>query len=86
MMATEIFQIARQTHLPTDNDDTLDGIFVDVDLDGDLDIYVANVMLQTISNQKIYINDGSGKYTDGTADDSSRKPTFLMLWESSLKT
>jgi len=55
------------TLLPNDNDDTLDGIFVDVDLDYDMDIYVANVMLQTISNQKVYLNDGSGKFTDGTS-------------------
>ena len=61
------FSDSTDTHLPGDNDDTLDGIFVDVDLDGDLDIYVANVMLQTISSQKIYLNDGTGKFTNGTA-------------------
>jgi len=60
------FSDSTATHLPSDSDDTLDGIFVDVDMDDDLDIYVANVMLQTISNQKVYLNDGAGKFTDGT--------------------
>jgi len=60
------FSDSTATHLPSDNDDTLDGIFVDVDMDDDLDIYVANVMLQTISSQKVYLNDGFGKFTDGT--------------------
>ncbi len=61
------FSDSTATHLPNDNDDTLDGIFVDMDLDGDLDIYVANVILQTIASQKVYLNDGLGKFTDGTA-------------------
>ncbi len=61
------FSDSTSIKLPTDNDDTLDGIFVDVDMDGDLDIYIANVMLQTISSQKVYLNDGFGNFTDGTA-------------------
>lgn len=61
------FSDSTATHLPNDNDDSLDGIFVDMDLDGDLDIYVANVMLQSLSSQKVYLNDGFGKFTDGTS-------------------
>jgi len=52
------------TQLPVDNDLTIDGIFEDIDQDGDLDIIVANVFG---AHLKIYQNDGSGIFVDGTS-------------------
>ncbi len=49
--------------LPVDNDHTIDAIFEDVDLDGDLDIVLANVFGGSV---KIYENDGAGKFRDRT--------------------
>ncbi len=40
---TGSFSNATDMFLPTDNDHTIDGIFSDVDLDGDLDLLLANV-------------------------------------------
>lgn len=62
-----IFSDSTATHLPIDNEDTLDGIFVDVDGDGDLDIVVANVMLAISGQLRIYINDGSGHFSDDSS-------------------
>ena len=58
-----IFSDATSTNLPPDNDHTVDAIFEDVDLDGDLDLVVANVFGGTI---KIYGNDGEGIFTNMT--------------------
>jgi len=57
------FSDATATHLPADNDHTIDAIFEDVDLDGDLDLVVANVFGAAL---KIYENDGAGKFIDAT--------------------
>lgn len=59
------FADSTATHLPADNDHTIDAIFEDVDLDGDLDIVVANVFGAPI---KIYRNDGSGVFANASAD------------------
>jgi hypothetical protein len=58
------FTDATATQLPTDGDDTLDGIFEDVDYDDDLDLVLANANLQVNSPQKIYLNDGAGYFTN----------------------
>lgn len=57
------FTDVTSTQLPSDTDHTIDAIFEDVDMDGDLDIVVANVFGGRI---KIYGNDGQGKFTDLT--------------------
>jgi FG-GAP-like repeat/Secretion system C-terminal sorting domain len=57
------FTDATSTRLPFDNDQTIDGIFEDVDLDDDLDLVLANVFGAAI---KIYLNDGKGVFTNGT--------------------
>jgi hypothetical protein len=49
--------------LPVDSDHTIDAIFEDVDLDGDLDILVANVFG---ARMKVYRNDGTGTFEDAT--------------------
>ncbi|MFN4253385.1 MAG: FG-GAP-like repeat-containing protein [Saprospiraceae bacterium] len=51
------------TQLPTDAAHTIDAIFEDIDLDGDLDLVVANVFGGPL---KIYGNDGSGHFSDAT--------------------
>ncbi|HMQ47132.1 MAG TPA: FG-GAP-like repeat-containing protein [Saprospiraceae bacterium] len=51
------------THLPSDSDHTIDGIFEDLDLDGDLDLIVANVFGAPV---KIYENAGDGHFGDAT--------------------
>jgi hypothetical protein len=60
------FKDSTATHLPADNEDTLDGIFEDVDFDGDLDLVIANVNLQLAGRLKIYVNNGRGRFADGT--------------------
>ncbi len=52
-----------QTMLPTDTDISYDVDFGDVDGDGDLDVVIANRYAQN----RLYINDGSGNFTDETA-------------------
>ncbi|MCG8326351.1 MAG: T9SS type A sorting domain-containing protein [Chitinophagales bacterium] len=59
------FSDMTQDQLPSDNDHTIDAIFEDVDLDGDLDIVVANVFGAPI---KIYGNDGMGSFSNVTQD------------------
>jgi FG-GAP-like repeat len=51
------------TQLPTDADHTIDAIFEDIDLDGDLDLVVANVFGGAL---KLYENDGDGQFSDAT--------------------
>ncbi len=65
---TGSFTDVSTSQMPTDNDDTLDAIFEDVDNDGDQDIVLANVNLQSTANQKVYINDGTGNFTDKSLD------------------
>ncbi len=59
------FKDSTTTHLPPDNEDTLDGIFEDVDLDGDLDLVIANVNLNVTGRLKIYLNNSRGRFADG---------------------
>jgi len=55
------FADSTATHLPEDEDHTIDAIFEDVDLDGDLDLVLANVFGGPV---RIYGNDGTGHFTD----------------------
>lgn len=58
------FADATATNLPADGDDTLDGIFEDVDYDDDPDLVLANANLQVPSPQKVYLNNGFGNFED----------------------
>lgn len=58
------FTDATATHLPADSQGTLDGIFTDVDADGDADLatcYFPN------APYKVLLNDGQGHFTDASA-------------------
>ena len=61
--STGHFTDVSSTHLPADNDLTIDAIFEDVDLDGDPDLVVCNVFGAPI---KLYRNDGSGHFSLAT--------------------
>ncbi len=61
---TGVFSDVSMAQLPTDNDLTIDGIFEDIDQDGDLDLFVANVFGAHI---KVYENNGSGFFGDSTS-------------------
>ena len=57
------FSDATATHLPVDSDHTIDAIFEDADLDGDLDLVLGNVFGAPL---RVYKNDGAGVFTDAT--------------------
>lgn len=57
------FSDAAATNLPIDNYHTIDAIFEDVDLDGDLDLVLGNVFGGPL---KVYANDGDGSFSDAT--------------------
>lgn len=61
------FKDSTTTHLPMDSEDTLDGMFEDVDWDGDLDLVIANVNLNVTGRLKIYLNNGRGRFSDSSA-------------------
>ncbi len=50
-------------HLPKDSDETFAMALGDVDGDGDLDLVFGN----SVSQNRLYLNDGKGKFTDATA-------------------
>ncbi len=60
-----VFTDVSDHQLPIDGFHTIDGIFVDVDDDTDMDIVVANVFGGPIN---VYRNDGTGSFSDGTAE------------------
>lgn len=51
------------THFPTLNDQTTEGVFHDYDADGDLDLFISNVLHNPLL---IYQNNGQGSFTDVT--------------------
>ncbi len=59
------FSDATATNLPADTYHTIDAIFEDVDLDGDLDLVVGNVFGGPL---QVYQNDGKGVFSDATAE------------------
>ena len=62
------FTDVSDTQLPTDNDDTLDAVFEDVDTDGDLDLVIANVNLNGVANQQVFLNNSDGVFEDKTEE------------------
>ncbi|MFN7116055.1 MAG: FG-GAP-like repeat-containing protein [Saprospiraceae bacterium] len=62
---TGTFSDVTETHLPFDNDHTLDGIFTDVDDDRDLDLVIGNFAGAPI---RVYRNDGTGRFSNQTTE------------------
>jgi len=64
------FQDATNVRLPIDDQSSLDADFVDLDLDGDLDIVTSNVLFDGESIKSapfgIFLNDGGGRFSDVT--------------------
>ena len=58
------FTDVTSTALPLDQETTLDGDFVDIDGDGDLDLLTAHFPNRPY---RVFLNDGSGRYSDATA-------------------
>jgi len=61
---TGIFSDQTESHIPEYNDQTMDGIFMDFDEDGDQDILLTNVLHSPLL---VYKNDGDGKFSDANA-------------------
>jgi hypothetical protein len=65
------FSDVTATHYPDENGRSLDGDFIDLDADGDLDILTSNVAYDgqqiTSAPYEAYRNDGSGRFTEATA-------------------
>lgn len=67
------FEDITANHLPTDQDRSFDGSFLDLDGDGDLDIMTCNANRGgdswiTITPFRAYRNDGAGRFTDVTEE------------------
>ncbi len=58
---TGVFSDETESQIPEFNDQTMDGIFMDFDEDGDEDILLTNVLHSPLL---VYKNDGFGKYSD----------------------
>lgn len=67
-----VFTDVSATHLPAIAQNTVDGDLVDIDDDGDLDIVTAQAFDGTY---QIFLNDGTGVFTDHTTDLFQTLPT-----------
>lgn len=64
------FKDVTQASLPKDQDRSFAGTFFDIDKDGDLDIITGNVNGDQFGGStpfRVYLNNGKGKFTDGTS-------------------
>ncbi len=69
---TGVFSDVSAANLPAIQQNTVDGDFVDIDCDGDLDIVTAQAFDGTY---QIFENDGTGVFTDATPDFFQTLPT-----------
>ncbi len=61
---TGVFSDETESQFPEYNDQTMDGVFMDFDADGDQDILLTNVLHSPLL---VYKNDGVGKFTDANS-------------------
>jgi len=61
---------------PIDNESTVDGKFADIDNDGDLDLMEVNFPVKPV---KVFLNDGEGSFTEGSAAIFSAVPSVQGL-------
>lgn len=61
-----IFTDVTSTNLPVDQEHTTEGIFVDVDFDGDLDLITTNIFVNR--PVKVFLNNGSGVFEERTTE------------------
>lgn len=61
-----VFTDVTATNIPVDNEHTTEGIFIDVDLDGDLDLITTNIF----NNRpvKVFLNDSNGIFEERTSE------------------
>lgn len=60
-----IYSDVTTSHLPGDNDHTIDAIFEDIEGDGDVDLVIGNIGGAPI---RFYVNDGSGIFSNSTLE------------------
>lgn len=61
-----VFTNVTSANLPVDQEHTTDGIFVDVDYDGDLDLITTNIFVNR--PVKVFLNNGSGVFEERTTE------------------
>ena len=61
------FTVATASRLPADRDYTYSVALADVDGDNDLDLLAGNIFFESGSQNRLYLNDGNGFYSDATA-------------------
>ena len=71
------FTDVTNTQLPLINDQTMEGIFHDYDNDGDLDLFIANVLHSSLL---IYVNNGNGFFTDRTSEILGTENLAIDAW------
>lgn len=58
-----VFTVVTATHLPVIDQDATDAVFLDADGDGDLDLAVTVGYGGADRNDRLYLNDGTGRFT-----------------------
>lgn len=71
------FTDVTNAQLPLINDQTMEGVFHDYDSDGDLDLFIANVLHSSLL---IYVNDGNGFFTDQTSELFGTENLAIDAW------
>lgn len=61
-----VFADVTSANLPVDQEHTTDGIFIDVDYDGDLDLITTNIFVNR--PVKVFLNNGSGVFEERTTE------------------
>lgn len=68
------FKDVTKTHLPQDSHRTIQLLLLDIDLDGDLDLVAANSDAKLTVQNRIYVNNGQGVFSDRTKSIAPKNP------------